>query len=144
MLAIQKCERAGIKTTLVYNDVGEGPDDPGFIFAVPEADAIVSSGSRVQKVTLPKLDTVIGGDHLVDPDVDARGELVVPMRYLHGAVDRDHGPIRDLGLRAADRHLEVEVRVRRRLQQLLRRHVHPREPGRVGGHYEDRDAFVPR
>src|SRR5207244_7676734 len=41
MLTIQKCERAGIKTTLVYNDVGEGPDDPGFIFAVPEADAIV-------------------------------------------------------------------------------------------------------
>lgn len=44
MLTIQKCERAGIKTTLVYNDVGEGPDDPGFIFAVPEADAIVACG----------------------------------------------------------------------------------------------------
>jgi sarcosine reductase len=87
MLAIQKCERAGIKTTLVYNDVGEGPDDPGFIFAVPEADAIVNTGSRVQKVPLPKLETVIGGEHLVAPEVDARGELTVPMRYLHGAVD---------------------------------------------------------
>jgi sarcosine reductase len=87
MLTIQKLERAGIKTTLVYNDVGEGPDDPGFIFAVPEADAIVNSGSRTQKVTLPRLDTVIGGDRLVAPDADARGELTVPMRYLHGAVD---------------------------------------------------------
>ena len=87
MLAIQKCERAGIKTTLVYNDVGEGPDDPGFIFAVPEADAIVNAGSRVQKVTLPRMDTLIGGDHLVDPSVDPRGEITVPMRYLHSAVD---------------------------------------------------------
>ena len=87
MLTIQKCERAGIKTTLVYNDVGDGPDDPGFIFAVPEADAIVSSGSRSQKVTLPKMATLIGGERLVDPDIDARGELTVPMRYLHGAVD---------------------------------------------------------
>src|SRR5437667_30258 len=35
MLAIQKCEQAGIRTTLIYNDVGEGTDDPGFIFALP-------------------------------------------------------------------------------------------------------------
>ena len=87
MLSIQKCERAGIKTTLVYNDVGEGPDDPGFIFAVPEADAIVSAGSRVQKVTLPKMARLIGGEHLVDPYMDARGELTVPMRYLCCSVD---------------------------------------------------------
>jgi glycine reductase len=87
MLTIQKCERAGIKTVLVYNDVGEGPDDPGFIFAVPEADAIVNAGSRAQKVTLPKMATIIGGDYLVDPEIDARGELTVPMRYLYGAID---------------------------------------------------------
>jgi glycine reductase complex component B subunit alpha and beta len=93
MLTIQKLERAGIKTTLVYNDVGEGPDDPGFIFAVPEADAIVSAGSRSRLVTLPKMTALIGGDHLVDPEIDARGELTVPMRYLHGAVD-PHGSSR--------------------------------------------------
>jgi glycine reductase len=87
MLMIQKCERAGIRTTLIYNDVGDGPDDPGFIFAVPEADAIVNAGSRVQKVALPRLDTVLGGDHLVAPALDARAEMTVPMRYLHGAVD---------------------------------------------------------
>jgi glycine reductase len=87
MLAIQKCERAGIKTVLVYNDVGDGPDDPGFIFAVPEADAIVNAGSRVQTVTLPRMDRVIGGDRLVDPAIDPNGEITVPMRYLHSAVD---------------------------------------------------------
>src|SRR5207249_9293896 len=61
--------------------------DPGFIFAVPEADAIVSAGSRVQKVTLPKMARLIGGEHLVDPYMDARGELTVPMRYLCCSVD---------------------------------------------------------
>jgi len=87
MLAIQKCERAGIKTTLVYNDVGDGPDDPGFIFAVPEADAIVNAGSRVQHVELPKMDRLIGGERLVDPAIDPRGAITVPMRYLHSSVD---------------------------------------------------------
>jgi glycine reductase len=87
MLAIQKCERAGIKTVLLYNDVGDGPDDPGFIFAVPEADAIVNAGSRVQTVTLPQMTTVIGGDRLVDPAIDPHGAITVPMRYLHSAVD---------------------------------------------------------
>jgi glycine reductase len=87
MLAIQKCERAGIKTTLVYNDVGDGPDDPGFIFAVPEADAIVNAGSRVQRVALPRMDRLVGGERLGDPALDPRGPITVPMRYVHSAVD---------------------------------------------------------
>jgi glycine/sarcosine/betaine reductase component B subunit len=87
MLTIQKCERAGIKTTVVYNDVGNGPDDVGFIFAFPEADAIVNAGCRDQKVTLPKMETLVGGEVLAAPALDARGELTVPMRYLHGAID---------------------------------------------------------
>jgi len=92
MLAIQKCEQAGIRTTLIYNDVGEGTDDPGFIFAVPEADAIVSAGSLTQRVTLPAMPTVIGGSRLVSPDMDPRGEITVPMRYVHGAADiHGHG-----------------------------------------------------
>jgi glycine reductase len=87
MLAVQKCERAGVKTVLVYNDVGSGPDDPGFIFSVPEADAIVSAGSRNQSVTLPAVDEVLGGERLVAPDMDPRPEIIVPMRYLFGATD---------------------------------------------------------
>jgi sarcosine reductase len=87
MMAIQQCEEAGISTALVYQDTGYGRDDPGFVFALPEADAIVCAGSRDQPVALPALQTVIGGDRLVDPDMDARGELTVPMRYLHSAID---------------------------------------------------------
>jgi glycine reductase complex component B subunit alpha and beta len=96
MLAVQACEQAGIKTTLLLFDVGNGRDDPGFIFAVPEADAIVCTGSRDWRVTLPPIRTVIGGDRLVDPEltitgqvIDASGELNVPLRYLHSAYSVD-------------------------------------------------------
>ena len=87
MLAIQKCERAGIATVLVYNDVGAGADDPGFIFAVPEADAIVSAGARDLTVELPALAQVIGGERLVAPDLDPWSDVTVPLRYLFGATD---------------------------------------------------------
>src|SRR5262249_41891070 len=87
MPAIPRGKGAGIKTVLVYNDVGDGPDNPGFIFAVPEADAIVNAGSRLQTVTLPRMETMIGGQRLVDPAIDPHGEITVPMRYLHSAVD---------------------------------------------------------
>ena len=85
MLAVQECERSGIQTTLLYTDVGYGQDDPGFIFAVPEADAIVCTGSRDQPLTLPGLPRLIGGERLVNPDQDAHGEITIPVRYLHSA-----------------------------------------------------------
>ena len=54
MMAIQQCEEAGISTALVYNDAGYGRDDPGFVFALPEADAIVCAGSRDQPSACPR------------------------------------------------------------------------------------------
>ncbi len=85
MLAIQKCEQHGIRTTLLYPDVGNGRDDPGFIFALPEADAIVCTGSRDRQLTLPPLERVIGGDTLLHPTQDAHAEVTIPVRYLHSA-----------------------------------------------------------
>jgi glycine reductase len=82
MIAVQECEKAGIKTTMVYLDVGLGNDDPGFIHAVPEADAIVCVGTRDRQVTLPPVDEVIGG-RLITTDVDPHGELTLQMRYIH-------------------------------------------------------------
>ena len=85
MLAIQECEKLGIKTTLIYLDVGDGPDDPGFVHAAPEADAIVCIGSRDRKVTLPPTAKVIGGRRLASGDADPRGELTVNVRDIHTA-----------------------------------------------------------
>jgi glycine reductase complex component B subunit alpha and beta len=82
MIAVEACERAGIKTSLIYLDVGLGNDDPGFIHAVPEADAIVSVGTRDRPVELPPMDTVIGGSLITTAD-DPHGALTLQMRYIH-------------------------------------------------------------
>ena len=85
MLAVEECEKLGIKTTLIYLDVGYGPDDPGFVHVTPEADAIVCVGSRDRKITLPPTANVIGGRHLANSTADPRGELIVNMRDIHTA-----------------------------------------------------------
>ncbi len=86
MRVVQLCEQMGTKTVLVYPDVGDGRDDPGFIFAVPEADLIVCTGSQEQRVRLPAVEKVIGGDHLLGSGDAAGGEITVPMRWLHSAL----------------------------------------------------------
>jgi glycine reductase len=92
MMAVEACEAIGIKTVLTIFDVGTGREDPGFTYAAPAADAIVNTGSRDRRVTLPPVNTVLGGTHLVDQalemaglEVDASGEIDVAMRYLHSA-----------------------------------------------------------
>jgi sarcosine reductase len=61
MLAIQACERQGIKTVLLaWEHAGpEGADYP-LPFAVPEAEAIVSTGSMDTAVSLPAMRRVVG------------------------------------------------------------------------------------
>lgn len=89
MLTAKACEEMGIKTTLLLHEMG-GPDgtDTPLVDAVPEADAIVSSGSVDKVIELPKVDRVIGGTsarrasgQLVDPS----GPLeVTPMDLFCG------------------------------------------------------------
>jgi glycine reductase len=61
MLTIRACERNGIKTTLVTYENGgkEGKDSP-VLFYLPEADAVVSTGSLDKTLELPAVDKVIG------------------------------------------------------------------------------------
>ncbi|HEY3059341.1 MAG TPA: glycine/sarcosine/betaine reductase component B subunit [Chloroflexota bacterium] len=61
MLAIQACERLGIKTVLLAWEHGgpQGTDYP-LPFAVPEAVAIVSTGSMDAPLELPAMDRVSG------------------------------------------------------------------------------------
>jgi glycine reductase complex component B subunit alpha and beta len=61
MLAIQACERLGIKTVLLAWEHG-GPDgvDYPLPFAVPEAVAIVSTGSMDSPIDLPAMARVSG------------------------------------------------------------------------------------
>lgn len=67
MLALQECERLGIKTTVITYELGgpEGKDFP-LVDSVAEADAIVSAGSCDKTITLPPLPRVLGGDTYLD------------------------------------------------------------------------------
>lgn len=84
MLICQKCERAGIKTVLVMPEIYGTPDDPGFVYFVPEAERIVSTGRTTQAVGLPRMDRVIGGDAFFDLTGTPGDEQRVLYRYLLG------------------------------------------------------------
>ena len=61
MLTIRDCERRGIKTVLVTYEYGgkEGVDSP-LLYYVPEATAVVSTGSRDRWIDLPAPEKVVG------------------------------------------------------------------------------------
>lgn len=84
MLICQKCERAGIRTVLVMPETYGTPDDPGFVYFVPEAERIVSTGRSTQSVELPPVQRVIGGASFFDLKGSPAEGRSVPYRYLLG------------------------------------------------------------
>jgi len=61
MLTIRACEQLGIKTVLVTYEYGgkDGVDSP-LLYYVPEANAVVSTGSRDRWIELPEAERIIG------------------------------------------------------------------------------------
>jgi sarcosine reductase len=61
MLTVRACEQRGIKTVLVTYEYGgkDGVDSP-LLFYVPEANAVVSTGSRDRWLELPAAERVVG------------------------------------------------------------------------------------
>jgi glycine reductase len=61
MLTIRACEQRGIKTVLVTYEYGgkDGVDSP-LLYYVPEANAVVSTGSRDRWIELPEAERIIG------------------------------------------------------------------------------------
>lgn len=72
LLALQECERLGIKTTVITYELGgpEGQDFP-LVHILPEAGAIVSTGSVDRTLALPPMSEVLGGEHFVDTGLPA-------------------------------------------------------------------------
>jgi glycine reductase len=61
MFTVRACEQRGIKTTLVtYENGGKHGTDSAVLFYVPEADAIVSTGSLDRPVELPAMKHNVG------------------------------------------------------------------------------------
>jgi sarcosine reductase len=84
MLICKKAEQAGIKTVQVMPESYGTPDDPGFVYFVPEATRIASTGRCTQNVDLPSVETLVGGNELFDRPDRPAGRLDIPYRYLFG------------------------------------------------------------
>ncbi len=96
MLTVQACERKGVKTVLITPEWGgkDGTELP-LVCYVPEATAMVSTGSFERDIKVPAPAKVIGGvdSQLVqlyagDKPFSPRTELTLPsVFYFTGAVD---------------------------------------------------------
>jgi glycine reductase len=86
MMMCQKIEQAGIKTTVLSPEMARTPEDPGFVHYVDEANAIVSTGNYEMALDLPVPETVLGGKSLTTPKMDAKGPMILTVRYLYDAV----------------------------------------------------------
>jgi len=96
MFTVRACERSGIKTTLVTYENGgkEGKESP-VLFYVPEADAVVNTGSLDRPLDLPAMERVIGPYEEIKifpfpgaAPVSARGALSLEARdVLMGGAD---------------------------------------------------------
>ena len=85
MLLIRNCEQAGISASLLSPEMARTPDDSGFVYFSPEAEAIVSTGNYEQEITLPPIDRVIGGDSLLVTGEDPGKRLTVRLSHILGA-----------------------------------------------------------
>ncbi|HEY1234929.1 MAG TPA: glycine/sarcosine/betaine reductase component B subunit [Candidatus Binatia bacterium] len=96
MLTIRACEQRGIKTTLVSYEYGgkDGVDSP-LLYYVPQADAVVSTGSRDRWIDLPEAEKIVGPYKEIQvltypgaPSSAASGRLTLDARdMIIGGVD---------------------------------------------------------
>jgi glycine reductase complex component B subunit alpha and beta len=96
MLTIRACEQRGIKTTLVTYEYGgkDGVDSP-LLYYVPEANAVVSTGSRDRWIELPEAEKIVGPYDEIRvlsypgaPSTPARAALTLDARdMIIGGVD---------------------------------------------------------
>ena len=114
MLTIQELERGGVKTVFltIESDIkvvrmtpGQaetGADEPPLLFSVPEADAIVSTGTLAPTDALPAMARVVGGTELVfdqeRPDLRTPAAGPLDLERLSGAYSPIFGHFDNYGL----------------------------------------------
>ena len=87
MMLAAKAEKAGIKSTVVNSEMSKYAGDTGITYFPPEADAVVCAGNYEEETDLPRMETVLGGSMLGNPEIDARGPMSLPLRYLLGSTN---------------------------------------------------------
>ncbi len=114
MMTIQSLERAGIKTTFltIESDIKvvrmtpalaeTGSSEPPLLFSVPEADAIVSTGTLAPADPLPAMPRVVGGREVVfdqeRPDIRTPAAGPLDLEALSGAYSPIFGHFDNYGL----------------------------------------------
>jgi Glycine/sarcosine/betaine reductase component B subunits len=114
MLTIQGLERAGIKTVFltIESDIKvvrmipelaeTGAHEPPLLFSVPEADAIVSTGTLAPETALPAMERVVGGDTVAfdfeRPEIRASATGPLDLEDLSGAYSPLFGHFDNYGL----------------------------------------------
>jgi glycine reductase len=114
MLTIQELERAGIKTVFltIESDIKvvrlvpalaeTGTDEPPLLFSVPEANAIVSTGTLAPADPLPAMARVVGGRELVfdqeRPETRTPAAGPLDLEALSGAYSPIFGHFDNYGL----------------------------------------------
>ena len=79
MMLAAKAEKAGIKSTVVNSEMSKYAGDTGITYFPPEADAVVCAGNYEEETDLPRMETVLGGSMLGNPEIDARGPMSLPL-----------------------------------------------------------------
>ena len=87
MILARKAEESGIKTTVINSEMAQTKEDPGIIYFPPEADAVVCTGNYEEIIVLPKVEKVLGGTKISDPEIDATGPMTLSLRYLLGSTN---------------------------------------------------------
>ena len=114
MLTIQELERAGIKTVFltIESDIKvvrlrpelaeTGSDEPPLLFSVPEADAIVSTGTLAPNDVLPPAGRVVGGTEMTfdqeRPELRTPARESLDLEALSGAYSPIFGHFDNYGL----------------------------------------------
>jgi sarcosine reductase len=84
--AAAQCERLGVKTTLLVEDMStDGSAEGMLLFDFPSVDALVNVGSSHEPLTLPAMDRVVGADDLAPR---LQGEMRATYGTLCGAIEQ--------------------------------------------------------
>ncbi len=89
MLTCQACEDVGLKTVLVMAEsAGAAGDKPAALAFARDADALVSAGNMDERLLLPAVERVLGGDRFVGRwplDAEARGPAETSLENMLAA-----------------------------------------------------------
>jgi sarcosine reductase len=88
MEVCKQCEHLGIKTALIDIEMldQEGEGDYPLIVFDKEADAVVSAGNIEERITISKMDRVIGGIGMKEIGGDPKSENKIPIWLVSGAI----------------------------------------------------------